>query len=324
MSQAFPSGYQNLDHDTHLIDIGLYRPELGACYLLRDGDELAFVDCGTARSLPQILATIETLGCRPEQVRWVIPTHVHLDHGGGAGQLMAACPNATLVAHPNGYPHLVDPSRLQAGATAVYGEEEFARDYGELLAVPAERAIAAEEGQQFELGGRKLSFIHTPGHANHHGCVFDSQSGYLFTGDTFGLGYQEFAASSPYIVATTSPVAFDPEAWQDSLDRMLAYQPDAVCLTHYSKHVGPASLAPMLRESIEAHVRIALEEEENGSNGRDKRLQDAVDDLLVGGAVAHCGMDAERAREILWNDIRLNAQGLGVWLKRRAKRREQA
>lgn len=319
---TFPRGHQDLGHGTHLVDIGLYRPLLGACYLVQDGDEYALLDCGTALSVPQVLQTLASLGGTPEQVRWIVPTHVHLDHGGGAGQLMQACPNAQLVVHPSGHPHMVDPSRLQAGAIAVYGAEEFARDYGELVAVDQARAVAAADGQQFALGQRTLTFIHTPGHANHHGCIFDSASRYLFTGDTFGLGYQEFAEDSPYIIATSSPVAFDPDAWQQSLDRMLALQPVAVCLTHYGKHDDPAALAPTLRASIEAHRRIALDEEEQPLDGREQRLAAAVDELLVGGAVAHCGMAPERARELLWNDIRLNAQGLAVWLARRARRRD--
>ena len=317
----FPRGHQDLGHATHLVDIDLYRPHLGACYLLRDGDQFALIDCGTMHSVPQVMQTLAAAGGSSEQVRWIIPTHVHLDHAGGAGQLMQACANAQLVVHPKGYQHMVDPSKLQAGASAVYGEEAFAADFGELLAVEEARAIAAEDGQQFALGGRTLTFIHTPGHANHHGCIFDSASRYLFTGDTFGLGYQEFAERSPYIIATTSPVAFDPDAWMDSLDRMLALEPAAVCLTHFSRHDNPAALAPMLRESIQAHVQIALAEEPDQSDGREQRVRDAVDRLLVGGAVAHCGMAEDRARELLAGDIELNAQGLVVWLARRAKKR---
>lgn len=320
----FPEGHQGLGHHTHLVDIGLYRPGLAACYLVRHGDELALVDCGTRHSTPAVLQTIRALGASPEQVRWIIPTHVHLDHASGAGQLMAACRNAQLVVHPKGYPHMIDPSRLQAGAMAVYGEQAFLRDFGELQPIDESRAIAAEDGADFDLGGQALKFIHTPGHANHHGCIFDTASGYLFTGDTFGLGYQEFAVDSPYLVATTSPVAFDPDAWFASLEHMLALQPDAVCLTHFSKHESPASLAPMLRASIQAHVDIALAEEFNEAPGRAERLREAVDSLLVGGAMQHAGTDELTARRLLSGDIELNAQGLEVWLERRAKRRQQA
>lgn len=313
--------YQSIGASTTLIDCRLYRPRLAACYLVQDGDELALIDNGTQHSIPQILEAIDSVGGRPEQVRWIVPTHVHLDHAGASGQLMQRCPNATLVTHPKGLPHMIDPSRLQAGATAVYGEEAFMRDFGTLEAIPEGRCIASDDGQEFPLGKRALRFIHTPGHANHHGCIFDNNSGYLFTGDTFGLGYQEVATPSPYIVATTTPVAFDPEAWQSSLDRMLTLQPSAVCLTHFGKYENPAELAPMLRKSIQAHVDIALAEEANDAPGREQRLEQAVGKLLVEGAMAHTGISRSDAEAIFAGDIALNAQGLGVWLARRAKRR---
>ncbi len=322
-TSASPKGHQDLGHDTHLVDIDLYRSGLASCYVVRHRDELALLDCGTPHSAPKVMATIAAMGASPEQVRWVIPTHVHLDHASGAGALMAACANAQLVAHPKGYPHLIDPSRLQAGAIAVYGEEAFQRDFGDLQPIDEARAIAAQDGQEFALGDSALKFIHTPGHANHHGCIFDTASRYLFTGDTFGLGYQEFAEPSPYLIATTTPVAFDPEAWFDSLDHMLALNPSAVCLTHFSKHDNPAALAPMLRQSIQAHKDIALAEEANPSEGRAERLRHAVDALLVNGATAQQEIDPGRARELLANDIELNAQGLEVWLARRAKKRQQ-
>ena len=312
-----------LGNDTHLVDTGLYGPGHGACYVVADRGELAIIDTGTQHSLPQVLQTIAALGAAPEQVRYVMPTHVHLDHAGGAGQLMATCPNATLVVHPKGLPHMLDPSKLQAGATAVYGEEAFRRDFGELKPVPEERTIAASDLQGFELGGRRLQFLHTPGHANHHGCLFDNQSGYLFTGDTFGLGYRQFRHDgSALLVATTTPVAFDPDAWFQSLHRMMALDPQACCLTHFGKIDRPAERVDMLRQSIRAHVDIALAEENRDPEGREARLKTAVDRLLVDAGRAHSELSAERVRHIFESDIELNAQGLHVWLIRRAKKRK--
>ena len=122
-------------------------------------------------------------------------------------------------------------------------------------------------------------------------------------------------------MATTTPVAFDPEAWQASLDRMLALDPQAVCLTHFGRYENPAALAPMLHESIQAHVDIALAEEPNDAPGREQRLQESVGRLLVEGAMAHAGIGRSEAEAIYAGDITLNAQGLAVWLARRAKRR---
>jgi glyoxylase-like metal-dependent hydrolase (beta-lactamase superfamily II) len=312
-----------LGDGSYLIDTALYRPRHTACYLVEDKGELAIIDTGSPHSLPQVLDAIATVGARPEQVRYVIPTHVHLDHASGAGALMGTCPQATLIVHPKGLPHMIDPSKLQAGATAVYGEEAFQRDFGDLEPIAEERTRAATDLQCLELGGRSLRFLHTPGHANHHGCIFDHGSGFLYTGDTFGLGYGEFRRhGDPLVVATTTPVAFDPDAWFKSLEHMMAFNPSACCVTHFGKIERPDICVGMLRESIQAHVEIALAEEQRSTEGREERLKGAVERLLVDAGTAHSGLPADQVRAIFDLDIELNAQGLAVWLARRAKRRE--
>jgi glyoxylase-like metal-dependent hydrolase (beta-lactamase superfamily II) len=235
---------------------------------------------------------------------------------------MAACPNATLVAHPKGAPHLIDPAKLTAGATAVYGEEAFARDFGSLQPVPEARVIAADDGQTFDLAGRRLTFIHTPGHANHHGCIFDAGSKGLFTGDTFGISYREFdTAAGPWLFAPTTPVAFDPDAWQQSLDRIMAFTPAAVFLTHYCRIDDPARHLDQLRRSIKDLATIALDLGDQPRDGRKDRIKDAVTAHLLTDARNHgCALDEQRMRQLLAVDLELNAQGLEVWLERREKR----
>jgi glyoxylase-like metal-dependent hydrolase (beta-lactamase superfamily II) len=247
---------------------------------------------------------------------------VHLDHAGGAGTLMAACPNATLISHPKGAPHLIDPAKLTAGAIAVYGEDAFARDFGALQPVPAARVIAAEDGQTFELAGRPLTFIHTPGHANHHGCIFDEASGGVFTGDTFGIAYREFdTAAGPWLFAPTTPVAFDPDAWQQSLDQLLALEPTAAFLTHYGRLDAPTQQVDPLRRSIRDLAAIALEHANQPHAERKGRIKEAITAHLLADARAHGStLDDARMRELLAVDLELNAQGLEVWLQRREKR----
>ena len=210
------------------IDTGLYRHGLAACYLIRERERLALVDTGTAHTVPRLLELIAARGLSPEQVKYVIPTHVHLDHAGGAGALMAACPNARLVIHPKGVTHMIDPAKLTAGASAVYGEEAFARDFGELIPIEGERVIPATDGMELDLAGRSLTFIDTPGHANHHGCLFDTRGRGFFTGDTFGISYRELdTENGPFLFAPTTPVAFDPEAWLESVKK---YRPTRAVL----------------------------------------------------------------------------------------------
>jgi len=314
--------YQTVADGIYCIETGLYRQGLAACYLIRSGDRLAFVDTGTAHSVPGLLDVVADLGLAPAHVDYVIPTHVHLDHAGGAGALMAACPNARLLAHPKGAPHLIDPSKLAAGARAVYGEAGFARAFGTLTPVPEQRVSVAEDRCRIDLAGRELIFIDTPGHANHHGCLFDTASGGMFTGDTFGISYREFdTPAGPWLFAPTTPVAFDPDAWQRSLDRMLAFEPLAMYLTHYGRVDQPAQLADGLRRSIRDLAALALTEEHAADAGRPARIKQAVRGHLLADARRHgCQMDDEEMAALLAVDLELNAQGLEVWLQRRARR----
>jgi len=313
--------YDDLGDGIYCIDTQLYRHGLAACYLVREQDRLALVDTGTAHTAPQILELVASLGLGPENVEYVIPTHVHLDHAGGSGPLMAACPNARLVIHPKGAPHMIDPTKLAAGATAVYGEEAFTRDFGELLPVDEGRVIPASDGQEFDLAGRTLTFIDTPGHANHHGCIFDSRSQGFFTGDTYGISYRELDTDDgPFLYAPTTPVAFDPDAWQTSLEKLMDYQPQAMYLTHYGRLDQPQRHLETLQESIRAMAELALAEEPGPVDGRPERLRAAVATYLTGIARRHAhGLDEQHIAELLQVDIELNAQGLEVWLRRRAK-----
>jgi glyoxylase-like metal-dependent hydrolase (beta-lactamase superfamily II) len=304
-----------------VIETGLYRHGLASCYLAREADRLAFVDTGTAHTVPALLQFIADLGLTPDHVDWVIPTHVHLDHAGGSGDLMAACPRARLVVHPKGAPHLIDPSRLAASAIAVYGAEGFARDYKHLLPVPADRMILAEDGMEIDLAGRKLRFLDTPGHANHHGCIYDERTRGFFTGDTFGIAYREFYTEhGPLLFAPTTPVAFDPDAWLASIDRLMSFDPQRMYLTHYGRLDHPAARADDLRQSVRDLTALALAEEGGEAEGRLDRLRKGVGEHLAGRVRDHgCDLDEARARELLALDTDLNAQGLEVWLVRRAK-----
>lgn len=313
--------FQEVAEDIYCIDTALYRPGLAACYLVRSDDRLAFLDTGTARALPRLLATVEALGLDPSHVDYVIPTHVHLDHAGCSGDLMARCPRATLIVHPKGAPHLIDPAKLIAGATAVYGEEGFRAEFGGLIPVPEARVRLASDGDRIELAGRVLTFVDTPGHANHHGCLFDERTQGWFTGDTFGIAYQDLVgAQGRWIFAPTTPVAFDPDQWLASLDRLMAVAPRAMYLTHFGRLDEPESHLEPLRQSIRALAALALAEAAGAESGRGERLRAAVGAHLIRSARDHgVSLPETRIRELLTVDIELNAQGLEVWLQRRQR-----
>src|SRR5688572_17100318 len=179
-----PAPHDSAEHGIVTIDTGFHRPVFDAAYLVIENGRAAFIDCGTQHSIPALLGALARHGLTPAEVDWLILTHVHLDHAGGAGALMQRLPNARLVVHPRGAAHMIDPSRLVAGATAVYGEQEMARSYGDILAVPAERVDEAPDGHVVDLAGRPLLCLDTPGHARHHYVVHDRRSDSFFTGDT--------------------------------------------------------------------------------------------------------------------------------------------
>ncbi|UWX04731.1 MBL fold metallo-hydrolase [Pseudoxanthomonas sp. NC8] len=300
----------------HTIDTGYLRPRFDAAYLVVENGRGAFVDCGTNHSVPVLMAVLAQAGLAPADVDWLVLTHVHLDHAGGAGTLMQRLPNARLVAHPRAAPHMIDPARLIAGAMAVYGEAEFNSHYGELLPVPAARVVVAGDGHVIDLAGRSLRCIDTPGHARHHLCVWDARSRSWFSGDTFGLSYRELdGGRGPFILPTSSPVQFEPEAMQASIARMLTETPQAMYLTHYGRVGDVARLAAELHEQVDAMVSLAQACE--GRADRHRALVAALSGYYLERAQAHgCALDDAAVLHLLEMDIELNAQGLEVWLER--------
>ena len=309
--------FEDLGQGITAIDTGFVRPRFDASHLVVENGRAAYVDVGTTFSVPGLLAVLEAKGLQPEAVDWVILTHVHLDHAGGAGEMMRRLPGARLVVHPRGARHMVDPSKLWAGAAAVYGEEALLRDYGPVVPVDASRVVEAPEGFTLELGGRPLAFLDTPGHARHHVCVWDEASRSMFTGDTFGLSYPELASGrGAFILPTTTPVQFEPEALVASIDRLVAYLPVAMLLTHYSRVTEIGRLAGDLRRQV--GELVALARAEDGKRDRARLLRAGVEELLLGWARDHgAPLPDERVRELLAIDVELNAQGLEVWLDKR-------
>jgi glyoxylase-like metal-dependent hydrolase (beta-lactamase superfamily II) len=317
MDPASLPAFEDLGHGLTAIDTGYVRPFFDASYLVVENDRAAFVDVGTTFSVPALLAALQAKGLPPEAVDYVIVTHVHLDHAGGAGEMMRRLPKARLVVHPRGARHMVDPSKLWAGASAVFGEEATVRNYGVLVPVDASRIIEAPEGFTLELGGRPLLFLDSPGHARHHFCVWDEASRSMFTGDTFGLSYRELASErGAFILPTTTPVQFEPEALLASIDRLVARAPLAMLLTHYSRVTEIERLAADLHR--QTRELVALGRAEDGRPDRAKRLRRGVLELFLGWARDHgTPLPPERVRELLAADVELNAQGLEVWLDRR-------
>lgn len=304
------------DYGITVIDTGYLREKFAASHMLVADGEAAFIDVGTSFSAARLLQALGESGLAEGDVRYIILTHIHLDHAGGAGRLMTLFPKAQLVVHPKGARHIIDPEKLVAGSIAVYGKEIYQQLYGEIPGVPKERVIAADDGYVLDLAGRKLHIMDTPGHARHHLCVWDPASSGVFTGDALGLAYGELqiAGRPPFFICTTSPSAFEPDAMIASIERVMSLAPSRFYLTHY----GPVAAVPesvaALMEMVRGHKRLG---EEYGDNPVRLRQELA---LLIEKAYADYLRGQPPQVDIaplLRNDVELNAQGIELWAARR-------
>lgn len=300
------------------IDTDYVRPRQDASHLIVDSGRGAFVDTGTNFSVPTLQAAVAAQGLAPEDIDYILLTHVHLDHAGGAGLLAQVFPRAQVVVHPRGAAHLIDPAKLIAGTRAVYGDAAYARLYGDILPIAAERVSVAQDGDTRQLGRRRLEFLHTPGHAMHHLCIADRDAGIVFSGDTFGVSYRDFDnANGAFIMPTTTPTQFDPAQLQASVQRVLGLRPHTVYLTHYSGVRGVERLGAELCADIARYVSIA-EAHAARAECRDRICAD-VQEYTEARLRAHGyqGSD-EHLHAMLDADVRLNTDGLMAWLARRA------
>ncbi len=302
-------------HGITAVDSGYLRPQLDAVHLVVEDGRAAVVDTGTQASVPRILEALAARGIGPERVEYVMLTHIHLDHAGGAGELMRRCANATLTVHPRGARHMADPSRLVAGTVAVYGEAKTREMYGEILPVPQARIVETPDGAALTLGRRRFTFHDTAGHARHHVCIHDEGSGHVFAGDTFGLSYRELDdGDRQFVLPTTSPVQFEPEPYHRSIDLVARLASGAVYVTHYSQLRDVADIAARLHRLVDAHAELALAERQAGAR-RHERLRAGVERIVREEARRYGGEAAEeRALAAYGMDVELNAQGLGAWL----------
>lgn len=303
------------DHGIFAIDADYVRPKLAAIHLIVENGRAAFVDTGCNDSVPNVLAALDELDIPRQNVDYVILTHIHLDHAGGAGFMMQQFPNARLVVHPRGARHMADPSRLIEGTVGVYGAEATSKLYGEVLPIDASRIIEATHELCIDLAGRQLLCLDTPGHAKHHIGIVDRKTGHIFTGDIFGVSYRELDTDGrQFVFPTTTPVQFDPEAMHASIDLLMSYRPQAMYLTHYGRLLDVPRQATELHRLVDAYVNIALSERNSGSERNEKIRQGLARLLLEETASFGCRLPSENTLSIYDNDLTLNAQGLGVWL----------
>jgi glyoxylase-like metal-dependent hydrolase (beta-lactamase superfamily II) len=314
------------------IDCDYLRPRFAASYLVHNGSESLFIDNNTAHSVPLLLKALAHAGLKPEQVKYVIITHVHLDHSGGSSLLMKACPQATLLAHPRAAPHVIDPARLIAGAEAVYGTEQFARLYGKIEPIAATRVRAVEDGEEIQFGAKKLRFFFTRGHANHHMCVELSDAGekVVFTGDAFGLAYPDLQSGGLFIFPSTSPTDFDADEARASVEKIVATGAWIAFPTHFGAVKDLQRARSQLIEMIDFSEGVLDDAEASPLKDEEltayceAKIRVKMESLLkarglsLGHRLSGPANGNETVGDLLKLDIELNAQGLAhVAVKRR-------
>ncbi|PID46781.1 MAG: MBL fold metallo-hydrolase [Proteobacteria bacterium] len=299
------------------IDAEYMSPGVASVYLIIEGNECAIIETATCHTAPIILSVLNEYGLDEQAVRYIIPTHVHLDHAGGAGTLMELCPKASFVVHPLGARHMIDPTKLIAGATAVYGEETFKRLYGELKPIDKARVIEAPDNTELTLAGRTLRFYDTPGHARHHFCIHDLRSNTIFSGDTFGISYPALSTpSGPLLFATTTPVQFDPDALHASINRLLSLKPHAFNLTHFGRITPTDDVVAQLRHSIDRYLEIAEKHRQLAEN-RAETIHQEITAYLLGEYRRLGGTEPDdKVKKLVALDSQLNAQGVDFWLSK--------
>lgn len=236
-------------HAPELIDTHMHGfPGVTAAYVVRGNDAVALVETGPKSRVEDVLAGLERLGI--EELRWIVVTHIHLDHAGAAGTLAQRFPEATVAVHGVGAPHLVDPTKLWSSASRIYGNA-MEQMWGGIDPLAEDRVRVIEDGDEIDLGGRKLTALETPGHAGHHHAYVDDVTGAMFTGDALGVRLQDV----PIVRPATPPPEFKLELAIDSIERIRAAAPTELWPTHFGP--VPGDVGETCDQAIESLQRWA-------------------------------------------------------------------
>lgn len=262
---------EKLLDDIYLIDgFDLQMPQRTGTYVLTE-EKLTIVETSASPSVPHILEGLKELGYSPSDLEYVIVTHIHLDHAGGAGLLLQNCPNAKVIVHPKGKRHLADPSRLIAGARAVYGDK-FDVLFDPIIPVPEDRLIEKDDKETLTIGPDvTLTFYNTPGHANHHLSIYHPKANGIFTGDTCGVRYPEvFKDGIELYLPSTSPNHFNPEKMLNSIRLYQSLNPEYIFFGHYGFSSNPGEVYRQVVSWLGKFLEIAKASHQQGSSDQER------------------------------------------------------
>ena len=303
------------------IDCQYLKNEFASAYLMIEKDEALFIDNNTNSAIPILLNSMKESNIKNEDIRYLIITHIHLDHAGATSSLIKLFPNATVLAHPKAAPHLISPRRIIEGASAVYGKDNFQKLYGEITEIPESRIRIMQDGETIKFGDRDLKFIFTRGHANHHFVIHDSETNAIFTGDSFGISYPNMKESgSPFLIPSTTPTDFDALEAKISVQKILDTKADYAYLTHFDKWTNMQDGAEQLIEGIEKMEMII---QQLLSNDFDFEQQKAFTEKKISDYY-HQKLNSKnipnQVLDFLKEDIMINAMGINFTSNRLKKK----
>jgi glyoxylase-like metal-dependent hydrolase (beta-lactamase superfamily II) len=251
-------------------------PEIIATAVLHSASGVALIDPGPSTTIDSLKRSLDRKGMSLRDVRQILLTHIHLDHAGATGSLVRENPAIEVLVHERGAPHMIDPSRLMASAGRLYGAD-MDRLWGDFVPVPAARIRALEGEERISVAGRDLHVVYTPGHASHHVSYFDGSTRVAFVGDTAGIRRRDRG----YIMPPTPPPDIDLEAWHASSQRILAWDPDTLFLTHFGPFHGARPHFQGMMENLDAWNQIVRRLLSNGSLDEEQRQRAFVEEALA-------------------------------------------
>jgi glyoxylase-like metal-dependent hydrolase (beta-lactamase superfamily II) len=243
-----------IDAGVTLIDLQFQgNPGVVAAYLVRGLSRTILIEAGPGSTIDTLVAGLHAAGTDVGEIDDLFVTHIHLDHAGSAGLLAEMNPRLKVHAHPFGVPHLIDPSKLVASATRIYGDQ-METLWGRWVPIPEDRVVPIEHGERIELGWRALTAWFTPGHARHHVAYLDEHQGDLYTGDVAGI----HLPGAGYVLPPTPPPEFDPDAWGESIALMRSMRPIRLLPTHFgpTSNPKPGERLDQLAENLARFIEI--------------------------------------------------------------------
>lgn len=285
--------------DLYYHDTGMYGvSEYGSVYVL-DADRPAVIDTGIGTNVELLYDSLDELGIGTNDLAYVLPTHVHLDHAGGAGFLADRYPESTVLTHEIGVDHLVDPERLVAGTKAAV--EDQWKHYVEPKPVPEDRIEGLAGGETIDLGDRSLNVYHVPGHAPHQVIFEDDRDRAVFTADAAGI----WVPSRTELRETTPPPQFDLEGALADVETIRSLEPEHLCFGHFGSRAYDDELLSGYRRTLVEWVEAI----------RQKRAELDDDEAVIEYFVEHTDAENLWSEEKLAAETRLNVRGVFAYLE---------